>query len=114
MENGHYNGQFERLTSLVRQIDERTTQTQELLGSLSSSLGEIARNTGVVAKHYAKDNRALTKLAAGKNQVSITVFIILMLLCGAYVLADKVGQGDIDIRLPLIGLEVVHGTGGGK
>src|SRR5690242_17039327 len=101
MENGHYNGQFERLTDLVKEIDERTYRHTDLLGSLAATLREIASNTGVVAKHYADDNRELSRLAAGKNQVSITVFIVLMVLCGAYVLADKVGQGDIEIKLPL-------------
>lgn len=112
--NGQYSGEFERLVRLVEEIDSRTTQNHELLGSMTSVLRDIAQNTAVVANHYASDNRELSKLAAGKNQVSITVVIVLMVLCGAYVLAEKVSQGEIDVRMPLVGLEIVHGKGAGR
>ncbi len=108
-ENGHYNGEFERLVGIVEEIDQRTSQHTDLMGSMAVALREISSNTGVVAKHYAEDNRELSKLAAGKNQVSIFVLLVLMVICGAYVLAEKVSQGQIDINIPFIGLEIVHG-----
>lgn len=107
--NGQYQGEFEHLINLVEELDTRSKQHGDVLGMMSGHLSAIAENTGAVARHFQEDNRALAGLAAGKNQVSVHVLLVLMVLCGAYVLAEKVSRGDIDVKIPFIGLEISHG-----
>lgn len=103
-ENGHYSGEFESLVKVVGDINRRTTQHTNLLGSMTEHLAAIANNTATVAKHYGEvqtDNRTLTKNL-------MRILLAVLTLVAVYAIADNLKNSGLEVRIPWLGIEITQ------
>lgn len=114
--NGYDIRSWHELFRRVTEIDARTQRHEECFETMRDELSTISRNTGVVAEFFAElrqDNRELSRMAAGKNQVPLYLFVLFVVFAGVFILADKVQYGRLDIKIPWLGVELTHGSGDG-
>lgn len=107
-ENGGYDGQWESLVETVRNIDERSRLHTEANVAMREFLRQIATNTGDMAASFRQDNRDLTQIIVKEKRVPFVLVLVGVIICGAYILADKVEEGNLDISIPLLGIEISH------
>lgn len=109
--NGLDSQSYKTLFKRLETIDERTKRADERFESMKNELTSISRNTGVVADYFStvgQDNRELSRLAAGKHQVPLYLFVLVITFVAVYILADKVSNSQLEIRIPYI-MEITRG-----
>src|SRR4051812_533206 len=94
MEEGNgYDKSWGKAMQTLGRVDRRTETIETEVSSLKVLLQTIAANTGTVANFFQamqEGNLELSKLAAGKRQVPLYAFMLLLILCGAYVIIQEV------------------------
>lgn len=70
-------------------------------------LKDIAQNTGTVAAFF-KQLESVTALAAGKNQVSVSVVIAMLILGAVGVFIVMLRESNLELRIPWAGIEITH------
>lgn len=104
--NGRYDGQWEEAVALLRDIDRRTEAQQAENQSSHALLKKIETHTGTVATYFQEQNESLIK----ERGLPLTVFTILLLLFGVYVISDKLENSDLGVKFNLTdGFEITHG-----
>ena len=68
-------------------------------------LKRIESNTATVAQFFEQLD-TVTKLAAGKNQVPMTVFIAFLVLGAAYAILTDLKNSNMDFKIPWLGVEI--------
>jgi hypothetical protein len=68
-------------------------------------LKRIESNTATVAQFFEQLD-TVTKLAAGKNQVPMTVFIAFLVLGAAYAILGDLKNSNMDFKVPWLGIEI--------
>ena len=68
-------------------------------------LKRIEGNTATVAQFFEQLD-TVTKLAAGKNQVPMTVFIAFLVLGAAYAILGDLKNSNMDFKVPWLGIEI--------
>jgi hypothetical protein len=76
----------------------------------AETLKKIEANTATVAQFFEQLD-TVTKLAAGKNQVPMTLFIACMVLVAVYMISDNLKDGGPSIRVPWLGIEIESSKG---
>jgi hypothetical protein len=74
-------------------------------------LKNIETNTGTVAQFF-KQLESVTALAAGKNQVSITLVIVMLILGAVGVFIVILRESNLELRIPWAGIEITHAKEG--
>jgi hypothetical protein len=78
----------------------------------AETLKSIEKNTAVVAQFF-EQLETVTKLAAGKNQVPMGVFIAFLVIGGVYAIAVALKDSNMDVKIPWLGIEVSSKEGNG-
>lgn len=68
-------------------------------------LKRIEGNTATVAQFFEQLD-TVTKLAAGKNQVPMTVFIAFLVLGAAYAILTDLKNSNMDFEVPWLGIKL--------
>ena len=79
--------------------------------SMKGDLSEIAKNTGGAADFFKQDgdsNIALSKRAAGKSQVSLSAFLLILTLFGVFAIVVVVCESKLDIKISASGIEITQ------
>jgi hypothetical protein len=77
-------------------------------------LKRIEANTATVAQFFEQLD-TVTKLAAGKNQVPMTLVVVLVVLATAYAISSNLKDSSTDVKIPWLGVEILGGKhDGGK
>jgi hypothetical protein len=88
-----------------------TVQRMELThNGNAETLKKIEANTAVVAQFF-EQLETVTKLAAGKNQVPMIVFIALLVVGGAYAIAVTLKDSNMGVKIPWLGIEITSKEG---
>lgn len=109
--NGHDDGSWEGIVETLKRIDERTRDHHKGSTEMQQELKQINANTAVVAKFVDKfgdDNKELSKLAAGKNQVSSYLVLALLVLWAAYTITDNLKDSTLTLQIPWLGIHIGH------
>ena len=83
-----------------------TVQRMELThNGNAETLKKIEANTAVVAQFF-EQLETVTKLAAGKNQIPMGVFIAFLVMGGVYAIAVTLKDSNMDVKIPWLGIEI--------
>jgi hypothetical protein len=75
-------------------------------------LKSIETNTATVAQFFEQLD-TVTKLAAGKNQVPMTLVVVLLVLATAYAISSNLKDSSTDVKIPWLGVEILGGANNG-
>lgn len=102
--NGDLNG-YGYMLKLIQRIEERTEETgamvQSFHDSLVEPLREIADNTKAMNESlgdFRTDNKELNNLIAGKWQVPMPVFLVVVVVFAVWIIAEKVHQTGTEVH----------------
>ena len=105
--NGRYEGQWEDMMALLRDIDKRTESQENEGKQVHATLEKIEQHTGAVATYFQDQNKALLK----ERGIPLAIFTLFLLLVGAYVLVDKLEESDLRLKFNLTdGFEITRGA----
>ena len=99
-----------RLTELHRLTVETHAAVVRMEATGSSNhevLSRIEANTATVAQFFQKFE-SLAQLAAGKNQIPISLVVVLAVLLATYFISDNLRTSLVDVKIPWLGLSIEH------
>ncbi len=108
-------GDTDKLTAiyLLTKETHATVQRMELThNGNAETLKKIEANTAVVAQFF-EQLETVTKLAAGKNQVPMGVFIACLVIGGVYAIAVTLKDSNMGVKVPWLGIEITSKENGG-
>lgn len=70
-------------------------------------LKSIEKNTGTVAQFFEQLD-TVTKLAAGKNQVPVSLVISMLVLMAVGVFIVLLKESGMGLKIPYLGIEITH------
>lgn len=109
--NGYDKESWHVMFNKIQAIDTRTREHEQCFENMKESLGSISKNTGVVAEFFQElreDNRELSRIAAGKNQAPLYLFVIGIVFISIYIIADQVKDSNLNIDIPWIGVHITQ------
>jgi hypothetical protein len=102
--NGDLNG-YGYMLKLIQRIDEKTDETaaavQTFQDSLSEPLRAIAKNTSAMSSslnEFRDENKDLIQIIAGKWQVPMPVFLVVVIVFAVWIVAEKVHQTGTEVH----------------
>lgn len=112
--NGHYDDRIETVLKEVEGLKEMQTQMIGHLEAISQSTKTVAdvfeKFSGEDRKELKENLGKMSDLAAGRKQIPSYVFVIILILWGAYTLIDEAADTNVDIDLPYLGIKLTHGA----
>lgn len=105
--NGHDRNGVD-LTNTLKRIDQKTQDLQMDFSSQRVFLERIALSTEAVAKAFETDRTALTKIVVSEKRVPFALVLAIVVIGGCYILADKVQSGDLNVKIPFLGISITH------
>jgi hypothetical protein len=109
--NGYDKQSWAALYMKIEAIDLRTQNHGECFDTMREELSAISKNTGVVADFFQalrEDNRELSRIAAGKNQVPLYLVVVGLVFISIYILVDQLRDSGLDLNIPWLGVSITH------
>lgn len=90
---------------LVKETHAAVIRLESTHSGNTEVLRNIEKHTGTVAQFFEQLD-TVTKLAAGKNQVPMGVFIVVLILGAAYAILTELKDSNMDFKVPWLGFEI--------
>ncbi|TXH14232.1 MAG: hypothetical protein E6R03_09760 [Hyphomicrobiaceae bacterium] len=97
---------LEAIYHLAKEAHDAVIRLEKTNGDKADTLQKIEVNTGLMARFTQEQLESVTRLAAGKNQVPVAVFIAFLVIGGAYAIAVTLKDANMDVKIPWLGIEV--------
>ena len=88
---------------------------RDIIADIKQEFKEIAvnieahtKNTSKHLESLVKDNRENVRIIAGKKQVPISIFAIVVVLLSALLVASEVRYSQMDLKITTSGIEIDH------